>query len=108
MTTYDPYQTFKARAQADDIQIKRNNVKEDFLRPLNLGYIVQLPKVNHFDQQYGHPLNLHHPPAYIRPPYLVQTRPPSYLLQKTDDMLVDVAGVKYRNKDLKTFDFKSY
>lgn len=88
----------------NDNEIK--NVKTDFLTKMNLGHVVPTEKINNFDRFHGHPLNLHHPAPYLRPPNLDVGRPPAYILEGTKNKLVDVAGVYYLNKDLKTQSFK--
>ena len=107
-TAFLPNQIFVNTNRASFTQSQKNQVKEDYLKPLNLGQVLQYPKYNYFDEQFGHPLNLHYPPAYIRPPPPPPSRPTSQLLNTTNNMLVDVSGYYYKNKDLKQMKYKSY
>ena len=83
------------------------SVKDDFLTRLELGNVVKTEKINNFDRLYGHPLNLHHDPPYLKPPNLDEARAPSYLINETNNKLVDVSGVYFKNKDLPVPKFKT-
>lgn len=108
MATYNPYSIFQALEKNNIIQSDINKVDIYPPKQLNLGKQVPYQKWNYYDLQYGHPLNLHNPNPYLRPPNLDKARPPATLLEQTDNMLVDVAGVYYKNKDLKISPFKHF
>lgn len=75
--------------------------KPDFLTPLKLGQEIPYPKTNQFNELYGKPLDIHPKPPYWHPPYKhTDAYPIPYLLNETNNKLVDVLGVYYRNKDL--------
>jgi hypothetical protein len=77
------------------------SVEPNFLTPLKLGQDIPHPKTDQFNSLYGKPLDIHPEPPYWHPTYKHQNvYPIPYLLNETNDRLIDVVGVYYRNKDL--------
>lgn len=80
-----------------------NNSRVNYLTPLKLQQIIPPPIVNQYRMMYGDALDKKTIPEVIRPPpqpdFFAQY-PIPYTLNETNNKLVDVAGVYYRNKDL--------
>lgn len=92
---------FYNTAQQSYIHNQKVNTKPDFLTPLKLKQIIPHPKIDQFNNLYGKPLDIHQESPYWHPPYKHKDiYPTSYLLEETNNRLIDVAGVYYRNKDL--------
>lgn len=105
----NPLLNFQQRDRINSVEIQKNKYKQDFLTPLQLGKIVPEQTFDWYKLQYGVDYwNKHPEPTRIRPPPEPQGRPIPYLLNHTDEMLVDVCGTLYRNKDLKVPPFKSF
>jgi len=95
-----PERIFYNTSQKDVIQRKQNQVRPDFLTPLKLGTPPQYTPKDMFYEMYGKPLDIHKPPPYLHTFEKHNTYPIPYLLNETNNKLVDVLGVYYRNKDL--------
>ena len=75
----------------------------DYLTPLKLQHIIPHPVVNQYRMMYGDPLDKATIPEVIRPPpqpEFFANYPIPFTLNETNNKLVDVVGVYYRNKDL--------
>lgn len=103
----NPQLAFINRDRISKIESQKKQVRPDLLTPLKLGTRVPEHKFNHYEIQYGHDYwNKHPDPVIIRPPSK-SGRPIPYLLNHTNEMLVDVAGTLYHNKDLKVMPYKA-
>ena len=85
----------------DIVETQRKQVKPDFLTDLKLGTPPTYQPKDMFYNLYGNPLELRKPPPYLHTFERQNTYPTPYLLNETDNKLVDVLGVYYRNKDLR-------
>jgi hypothetical protein len=98
----DPRLNFIQRNRISNDTKNLNKIRQDFLSPLQLGKIIPEHKFNWYELQYGHNYMNNYPDATIfRPPPPSAPRPVSLLLNHTNNMLVDVFGTLYHNKDLK-------
>ena len=100
MEFYNQERIFYNTARKRDIENIFSR-RENLLKPLNLGHNINEQKWNHYDLMYGHPIDMPKYVDYLRPPALpAKNYPIPYLLQETNNKLVDICGVYYRNKDL--------
>ena len=77
------------------------SVRPNFSKPLELGKLIPHPQYDYFYGLYGKPLDLKEKPAYNQPYYKhIDMQPTPFLLNETNNRLIDVSGVYYRNKDL--------
>jgi hypothetical protein len=95
-----PERIFYNTSQKNLVQRQKNQVKPDFLTPLKLGTPPEYTPKDMFYELYGRPLNIQKPLPYLHTFEKKNTFPIPYLLNETNNKLVDVLGVYYRNKDL--------
>lgn len=102
---YNPQIVFTNRDFISDIGKQQKSVSN----VLKKGQTPSEHKFNWYDIQYGHKFwNKQPSPTIIRPPLQTQGNPIPFFLKHTDEMLVDVCGVLYHNKDLKVSPVKAF
>ena len=87
-------------SQNDILERQKKQVRPDFLTDLQLGTPNTYQPTDMFYNLYGKPLELRNPPPYLYSFQKQDLLPIPYLLNETNNKLVDVLGVYYRNKDL--------
>ena len=92
---------FYNTSQKDKLEIQKKQVKPDFLTDLKLGTPPTYQPNDMFYNLYGKPLELRKPPPYLHTFERQNVYPIPHLLNETNNKLVDVLGVYYRNKDLR-------
>lgn len=97
----NPLLNFQQRDKINDIKKQTDTSRVDFMKTMNLGVRVPEQKWDYYDQLYGHnKWDMRPDPIVIRAPPNINYRPISQLLNYTDEMLVNVSGTMYKNKDL--------
>lgn len=96
-----PDRIFYNTSLKNQLEIQKKQVRPDFLTPLQLGKSPSYVPTDMFYNMYGKPLDMHKPPPYLHTFEKNSVYPIPYLINETNNKLVDVLGVYYRNKDLR-------
>lgn len=97
----NPFQNFSQINKINDIKKEEDSNHFNFLKTMNLGTRVPEQKFDHYDQLYGHNKWGYDPVLNtLRPPPNTDYRHVSQLLQHTDNMMIDISGTLFKNKDL--------